>query len=66
MNKMYVLMADDGLGYRSPVCVAPTMAQINRAKESSEVTSHKGSYTFYVVEFNEVEVDFNNCFGPDA
>jgi hypothetical protein len=66
MNKIYVLMADDGLGYRSPVCAAGTSAQITRAMESSEVTSRKNSYTFYVVEFNDCEVDFNLCFGPDA
>lgn len=66
MGKIYVLMADDGLGYRSPVCVAGTSAQITRAKESFEITSRKNSYTFYVVEFNDGEVNFNNCFGPDA
>lgn len=66
MSKMYVLMADDGLGYRSPVCVAPTMAQIKRAMESSEITSRQNAYNFYVVEFNEGEVQFEICFGPDA
>ncbi len=66
MSKVYVLMADDGLGYSSPVCVAGTRAQIDRAMESSEVTSRKSSYSFYIAAFNDGEVQFDICFGPDA
>jgi hypothetical protein len=66
MTKLYILMADDGLGYRSPVCVAGTPAQITRARESFEIMSRKKAYSFYVVEFNDGEVDFSICFGSDA
>lgn len=66
MNKIYALMAKNCNGYRAPVCVAGTSAQITRAMESSEITSRKNSYTFYVVEFNDGEVQFDTCFGPNA